>query len=439
MDDTLSKQGIEPYLADPLLIGRIHIHGELESTNNTAKEMIINGAVTHGTVIIADSQSGGRGRFERSFFSPPGSGLYMSVILDKERLWASEPTVITAYAAVSVCEAIAALTGEKAGIKWVNDVFLAGKKVCGILTEAAVNARGGAVEWVIVGIGINCRAAEGCPEEYRETVGDIALDAAEKTRNELAAEIINRLASSAPPEKAEIVARYRQRLLYLGKKVTVHDYPDSYVATALDIDESAHLIVRKADGETVCLTAGEISIRPYVRPRLNIRDLCEIGIFTAIIAVTAQLIIPMPSGISLTLQTFVIPLASIVLGIRKGTWATLIYILLGIAGVPVFAGFRGGLAMVTGVTGGFILTFPLMSLTAGWHKSYLKLALGLLAGAALNYLGGTLMYAAMTGTSLGAAFYVCVAPYLPTAAAKIALLLLVGPRIKGLLAKAGAA
>jgi BirA family biotin operon repressor/biotin-[acetyl-CoA-carboxylase] ligase len=190
----------------------------------------------------------------------------MSVILDKEKLWASEATIVTAYAAVCVCEAIAALTGEKAGIKWVNDVFLAGKKVCGILTEAALNAHGGAVEWVVVGIGINCRAAEGCPAEYRETVGHIALDKAQKTRGELVAEIINRLTASPPLAQAEIVARYRRRLLYLGKKVTVHDYPDSYAATALDIDEAARLMVRKADGEVACLAAGEISIRPYKRP-----------------------------------------------------------------------------------------------------------------------------------------------------------------------------
>jgi BirA family biotin operon repressor/biotin-[acetyl-CoA-carboxylase] ligase len=194
----------------------------------------------------------------------------MSVILDREKLgWADESPLITAYAAVCVCEASETLTGAKVGIKWVNDIYLAGKKVCGILTEAAVNTAGGGIEWVIVGIGINCREAKDCPEKLQDTVGNIGLDAAGKTRNELAAKIINRLTTSVPPDKAEVVARYRRRLLYLGKKVVVHDYPDSYVATALDIDESAHLLIRKAGGEVACLTAGEISIRPYKRKCAN--------------------------------------------------------------------------------------------------------------------------------------------------------------------------
>lgn len=173
----------------------------------------------------------------------------------------------------------------------------------------------------------------------------------------------------------------------------------------------------------------------------KIQDLCLIGLFVALICVLAQVSIPMPYGVPMTLQTFIIPLGGILLGARRGTIAALVYVLLGAVGVPVFAGFSGGLGIVFGVTGGFIISFPLMPLLAGIgakHGSQPAMLLGLFGGALLNYIVGMLWYSAMTGNSLQMAFVACVLPFIPTALIKIALIDLIGARCRKLLLRAGA-
>jgi len=172
--------------------------------------------------------------------------------------------------------------------------------------------------------------------------------------------------------------------------------------------------------------------------KLSTQDLCYIGIFTAIIAVLAQISIPMPYGVPMTLQTFAIPFAGIVLGARRGALSTVVYVLLGALGVPVFAGFRGGLDIVIGPTGGFILSFPIMALTAGigaskGNKSWL--VLGLLAGSLINYLCGMLMFSLVTASSLNTAFTACVLPFIPTAIIKAVLAGVLGMNIKNALVK----
>lgn len=171
---------------------------------------------------------------------------------------------------------------------------------------------------------------------------------------------------------------------------------------------------------------------------LSVRDMCLIGVFTAIISVLAQISIPMPYGVPMTLQTFAIPLAGIVLGARKGTFSTLVYVLLGAFGAPVFAGFSGGLGIVLGPTGGFILSFPLMALAAGIgmeRHSKAGLACGLVAGAALNYICGMLMFSVVTSRDLTTAFVACVLPFIPTAIIKAVLAGLLGVKIRRILEK----
>lgn len=172
--------------------------------------------------------------------------------------------------------------------------------------------------------------------------------------------------------------------------------------------------------------------------KLSARDLCFIGIFTAIIAVLAQISIPMPYGVPMTLQTFAIPLAGIVLGTRKGTLSTLAYVLLGAFGVPVFAGFRGGLGIVFGPTGGFILSFPLMALAAGIgaeRNNKSMLACGLISGTVLNYICGMLMFSLVTSRSLSTAFVACVLPFIPTSIIKMILVGILGVKFKRILEK----
>lgn len=158
---------------------------------------------------------------------------------------------------------------------------------------------------------------------------------------------------------------------------------------------------------------------------LSIQDLCYISLFTALIVVLAQISIPLPGGVPLTLQTLAVPLAGLVLGPKRGTISALLYVLLGAIGVPVFANFTGGLGIVLGVTGGFIVSFPIMALFAGFagNKGVKNpmLWIWLVLGALVNYAIGTVWFMIATGTGLGAALTACVLPFIPTAIIKILL------------------
>ena len=155
----------------------------------------------------------------------------------------------------------------------------------------------------------------------------------------------------------------------------------------------------------------------------KIRTICLTGISAAVIAVLSQIIIPMPYGVPMTLQTFIIPLIGLVFGSKRGAAAAGIYIAMGALGLPVFAGFSGGIHMLIGPTGGFILSFPLMAYLSGFGKNSGKLGkyLWLLAASALNLLCGMLMFAFVTKVSPMAAFTASVLPFIPTAILKIAL------------------
>ena len=284
-NDILSEQGIRPFLSDKEYENRIHIYKSLASTNKTAKEMAIAGA-KHGTIILAEGQTDGKGRYNRSFFSPDRQGIYISFILRPSGSNGNDlSTLITAYAAVSVCQAIESTTGKSPRIKWVNDLFLEGKKICGILTEAVTDFESGRMQWVVLGIGINFVASKNSfPEEIKETAGAIFYDQpATITRNRLVAEIINGIMAFNHQSKSSvskrgadsglnllnsvgvqaretILAAYRKRLMMLGQEVVVTGFTGSFVATALDIDENGRLLVRKENGDIEALTAGEVGL-----------------------------------------------------------------------------------------------------------------------------------------------------------------------------------
>ena len=227
----------------------------LESTNDTAKNMQNPG---HGGVIMADSQTAGRGRHGRSFFSPPGCGIYMSVILRPAQMQLDNLALVTPMAAVAVCEAIEATTAKAPGIKWVNDVLLDGKKICGILTETVPGAPG-EISHIVVGIGVNfAMPPGGFPEDIAHIAGAL-FEVPDISRNQLAAEIINRLLSHENTAH-RIAAAYKKRLLVLRKRVLVTSPGVTYEATALDIDSNGGLIVQKDNGEILTLATGEISI-----------------------------------------------------------------------------------------------------------------------------------------------------------------------------------
>ena len=262
-NDIVSIQGIKPFLSpqSKLYAENIKIYKTLESTNKTAKEMAVAGA-EHGTVIIADSQTKGRGRYSRSYFSPSG-GLYMSIILRPEVLNFENPTSVTAFAAVAVCEAIESISEKTPKIKWVNDILIDGKKVCGILTEAVTDFESGSLDWIVLGIGINVYIkTEDFPDDLQTSATSIFPN--EKmfgVRNKLSAEIINRiLGYDITPMESEIFRKYKKRLAILGDQVTVIQNKNEYKATVIDIDAAGHLVVKNENGEIITVSSGEIRV-----------------------------------------------------------------------------------------------------------------------------------------------------------------------------------
>jgi len=220
-------------------------YSSLGSTNDTAKTLP---NPVHGTVIMADIQTAGRGRYARKFFSPPGCGIYMSIILTQQY---QSRSLITPAAAVAVCEAIENFTDNRPQIKWVNDIFLNGRKICGILTEALADR-------IVVGIGINfIMPPGGFPPEISQTAGVLfGQSPASLTREQLAEDIAKRLLSDDFHMDA-----YKKRLLVLGRRISVITPNMTYEAVAIDIDENAGLIVQNDSGEITTLTAGEVSLK----------------------------------------------------------------------------------------------------------------------------------------------------------------------------------
>lgn len=262
-NDILSCEGILPFLPAACHLAKLEVHDSIDSTNKRAKEMAISGA-EHGSVVIANHQTAGRGRYTRAFFSPPDGGLYISFVLHPDNLPFENITSITAFAGLIVCDAIESLSSKKPKIKWVNDLYLDRKKICGILTESISVLESRQPQWIVLGIGINvCTPSASFPEEIRKTAGSLFPDGnSEFTRNQLAAEIIRRiLFSEAKLNESMLFEAYRKKLMMLGSEITVIQGNDSYEATAIDIDSQGHLLVKKANDVVETLSFGEISIR----------------------------------------------------------------------------------------------------------------------------------------------------------------------------------
>lgn len=262
VSDVLSAKGIERYLKTPGL--SIKVYPTITSTNTVLKTMAAEGAPA-GLVLAAGEQTGGRGRLGRSFYSPSGSGIYMSLLL-RPHMAAADVTGITACAAVAVAQEIERLSGREAAIKWVNDVFVDGKKVCGILTEASVDCESGMILYLVIGIGINTTLpGKGFPEELRDIAG-AAFGSGHPVpdlRCRLAAGVLDRLtAYCADPAAQTIYEEYKKRSFVLGKPICILAAGQpSEPAEALDLERDFTLVVRCGDGQIRRLNSGEVSVR----------------------------------------------------------------------------------------------------------------------------------------------------------------------------------
>lgn len=228
----------------------------VDSTNRYLRELALDGA-EHGTVVLADRQTAGRGRLDHRFESPEG-GLYVSLLLRPDG--SLDPTLLTALAAVKTADAIEACLypAPSIGIKWVNDLYLGGKKLAGILCESLLSPEGGA-SFVIVGIGINLRRVDFAPElsELATTLEDAC--GAVPDRDALAEEIARAiLASYSDP--AACLDEYRRRQILFGRRVRVYDGTRPYTARALAIDDEGGLVVSRFGRKRV-LRYGEVRVR----------------------------------------------------------------------------------------------------------------------------------------------------------------------------------
>ena len=259
--DRLSAPGIRKYLKPEYRDLPITVAEETQSTTTALRAMAEAGA-PEGTVYIAQGQTGGRGRMGRSFFSPAGTGLYLSLLL---RPTAWEPTraaQLTAVAAAAMCEAIRQVTGKEPGIKWVNDLLLDGKKICGILTEASFSMESGVLEYAVLGLGVNVYLPEGgFPGQLREIAGAVLDTPGEDVRNRIAGEFLNRfLDGYEHPEDRHFLDVYRRRSIAVGREVTVLSGGWERRAFAFGLDDDCRLLVRYPDGTEQALSYGEIRI-----------------------------------------------------------------------------------------------------------------------------------------------------------------------------------
>ena len=223
------------------------------STNTIALD---NGGLDHGDVVLADSQDGGRGRMGRSFFSPTG-GLYASVVLAPDKIDCTL-ALCTAAAAVAVKSVLEDVGITGLTVKWVNDILKYGKKVAGILTEAS--SRGGEVERVVVGIGINLKEPEGgFPDEIKDRAGAVGYGG---DRSELAASVAERLIEYVKKSREEVARLYGESLGMIGDRVTARDYTRHdkiFEGIVLGIDENCFLKIKTDSGEILTLSSGEIN------------------------------------------------------------------------------------------------------------------------------------------------------------------------------------
>lgn len=262
-NDVLSEQGIIKYLGDFADKVNLKVCKTVSSTNTVLKEMAVDGA-PEGTVLIASEQTAGRGRMNRSFYSPENTGLYLSILL-RPKMKAEESLFMTAAAAVAVARTIEEVSGKSAGIKWVNDVFVGNRKVCGILTEASFDMESGRLEYAIPGIGVNVSTPEGgFPDEIKDVATAVfdGIRPPKDAKNRIAAGIIKYFMEYYKNlSEHTFFDEYVRRSIIVGKDVKVIGHGEPRVAKALAVDYNCNLRVRYEDGSEDVLSSGEVSIK----------------------------------------------------------------------------------------------------------------------------------------------------------------------------------
>lgn len=257
--DVLSEAAIERNLNSGY---NVKVFQEITSTNDVLKRMAITEHVPQGTTIVSDYQTGGKGRLGRSFYSPKGTGLYISMLLRPSGS-VIDNLMLTAQSAVAVYRAVKKVTGIELSIKWVNDLYYDGKKVCGILSEGQASMESGRMEYVVVGIGINIYEPEGgFPEDIINRAGSIlGIKSDEKNidRNKLAGEVINEFYNLA--NEKYLANEYIEKNIVPGHDILVINGQNIRNAHAIGIKPDGTLEIIEEDGTHNNLVFGEVSVR----------------------------------------------------------------------------------------------------------------------------------------------------------------------------------
>ena len=274
MEDIFDAQSFWDFFSQyepacPLKKELVSVYDVIDSTNTELMRRVKdagNGGVRnmHRMLVAAASQTAGKGRIGRFFYSPEKTGIYFSFLYAPEEC-ITDPARYTVASVVGVCRAIEALYDVETQIKWVNDIYVRGKKVCGILTEGVFNPANAAVEAVVVGIGINIQVSDSMPDELRSRAGGIVSDGCKLNvpRARLLARVLHEIYDILD-NKLDYMTDYKARFMHAGKVVTVSpligDDKSSYEAVALGITDDAGLAVRLEDGTERILHTGEVSL-----------------------------------------------------------------------------------------------------------------------------------------------------------------------------------
>ena len=261
-NDILSVESIKPYIEKLENKLDIIVLKTVDSTNNYAKTLAQQGA-KEGTIIISEEQTAGKGRLGRKFYSPASSGICMSIIV-RPKMSIQKSLMITTATAVIVSKAIEKISYLSTEIKWVNDIYAQGKKLCGILTEASIDCETGGLEYAIVGIGINVSTVK---DSFPDDIKDIATSIyphqqVRPIRSALIGEILTQFFNELESFGEGVhMSEYRQRSMLIGEEINVISADKITPAHVIDIDDDAKLIVRYENGEISELSSGEVSVR----------------------------------------------------------------------------------------------------------------------------------------------------------------------------------
>ncbi|MDR1558855.1 MAG: biotin--[acetyl-CoA-carboxylase] ligase [Clostridiales bacterium] len=261
--DAILEEGILRFLGKTYNKFHFYIHDSVSSTNDAAKEMVRSGGAP-GSVIVANTQSSGRGRNGRTFSSPEG-GIYASFIFAEEQI----PYIrqfLSFAPCIAACAVMERLLGVRPSVKWPNDILLNGGKVCGILSETLM---GTDISGIIIGIGVNLSTElESLPEEIRLTASTLKQYANNLSRNEFIAGLVRELDNiRASFTKEQYLSEYKKRLTTLGNEIIVISRRGEILAKALDVTEDGGLLIEKTDGVVEKIYEGDISIRNSARQR----------------------------------------------------------------------------------------------------------------------------------------------------------------------------